>query len=81
MNETVNATEGSLEICGLLPNIVYNTSIVAENAVGSSSPAELVIFIEARGKHMCVYVCVCVCMCVCVCCVLCRTLQPSFDKN
>ena len=43
-----NAT--SLDICGLVPNAIYNTTVTSHNAVGASTAEEIVIIIEAIGK-------------------------------
>lgn len=51
--ESVGTNSGNdtrLEICGLVPNEVYNATIVALNAAGSSEGVEFIIVITTPGK-------------------------------
>jgi len=45
--QTALGNETKIDICGLVPNVVYDTMIISSNAVGNSSAVSFMMFIEA----------------------------------
>lgn len=48
--QTALGNETKIDICGLVPNVVYDTMIISSNAVGNSSAVSFMMLIEAIGE-------------------------------